>query len=45
MSKEPSFEEKEVNMRKSLVETAERAIALRNKDREFHGLEREFNYH
>jgi len=45
MSKEPSFEEKEANIRKSLVETAERAIALRNKDREFHGLEREFNYH
>jgi hypothetical protein len=45
MSKEPSFEEKEVNVRKSLIETAERAIALRNKDREFHGVEREFNYH
>ncbi len=45
MSKEPSFEEKEVDLRKSLVETAERAIALRNKDREFHGVEREFIYH
>lgn len=45
MSKDPSFEEQEKKVRQSLVERAERAIALRNKDREFHGVEREFNYH
>lgn len=45
MSKEQSFEEKETDLRKSLIESAERAIALRNKDREFHGVEREFYYH
>lgn len=45
MSQELSFEEEEIDLRKSLVERAERAIALRNKDREFHGVEREFHYH
>lgn len=45
MAKEPSFEEKEKELRKTLVEQAERAIALRSKDREFHGVEREFFYH
>lgn len=45
MSKEPSFEEKEAGLRKSLIEQAERAISLRNKDRAFHGVEREFYYH
>ncbi|WP_135383106.1 DUF6602 domain-containing protein [Vibrio tasmaniensis] len=45
MGKEPSLEEKEVRLRKSLVEQAKRAIELRNKDREFHGVEREFYYH
>lgn len=44
MSNEPSFEEKEIELRKILVENAKRAIELRNKDREFHGVEREFYY-
>ncbi|MGM4982566.1 DUF6602 domain-containing protein [Rhizobium sp. 11_C7_N12_5] len=39
------FEAKEVRLRKNLEEQVERAIALRSKDRAFHGLEREFRYH
>jgi hypothetical protein len=45
MSKDPSFEEQKEKVRQSLVERAARAIALTNKDHEFHGVEREFNYH
>ncbi|MBE9118721.1 hypothetical protein IQ249_22790 [Lusitaniella coriacea LEGE 07157] len=45
MTKEPSFEEEEKEIREILVESAKRAIALRSKDREFHGVEREFYYH
>jgi hypothetical protein len=39
------FEAREVRLRTTLVQQAERAIELRSKDREFHGLEREFRYH
>jgi len=45
MTKKASFEEQEVRVRQYMVERAERAISLRNKDSEFHGLEREFLYH
>jgi hypothetical protein len=37
--------EQEANVRKMLREQAKRSIDLRTKDREFHGLEREFRYH
>jgi hypothetical protein len=36
---------REANVRKMLREQAKRGIELRTKDREFHGLEREFRYH
>ncbi len=36
--------EQEANAQKFLSDRTERAIALRSKDREFHGLEREFRY-
>ncbi|GBQ83272.1 hypothetical protein AA14337_2550 [Acetobacter malorum DSM 14337] len=39
------FETREERLRESLKEQTERSIALRSKDREFHGLEREFRYH
>ncbi|WP_375773477.1 hypothetical protein NR798_22245 [Archangium gephyra] len=38
-------EQREQRMRQLLMEEAKRAIALRSKDREFHGLEREFGYY
>ena len=44
-NKEGDFEADEPGLRKQLREQAERAIALRSKDREFHGLEREFGYY
>ena len=45
MSKKNNFEEKETRLREAIIDGAKRAIALRSKDREFHGLEREFyNY-
>ena len=39
------FEAEELQLRRSLEEQAKRSIDLRSKDREFHGLEREFRYH
>lgn len=39
------FAEREIRTREMLTEKAKRASALRSKDREFHGLEREFRYH
>lgn len=36
---------REAHTRKRLRDQADRAIALRSKDREFHGLEREFTHH
>lgn len=39
----PEFDEEKA--KRYLVEQAKRAIAVRSKDREFHGLEREFMYH
>ena len=39
-----TFEEKEARTKEVLVRQTERLIAVRNKDREFHGLEREFLY-
>lgn len=36
--------QREENTKKYLLDQAQRAIALRSKDREFHGLEREFLY-
>jgi hypothetical protein len=39
-----TFEEKEARTREFLVGQIERLVALRTKDREFHGLEREFLY-
>lgn len=45
MPKKNDFEEKETSLRETIIDRAKRAIALRSKDREFHGLEREFyNY-
>ncbi|SHG52976.1 hypothetical protein SAMN02745753_04084 [Marinomonas polaris DSM 16579] len=45
MSKKNDFEEKEKSIREQIIDRAKRAIVLRSKDREFHGLEREFyNY-
>ncbi|MBB1439584.1 hypothetical protein H5202_13040, partial [Shewanella sp. SG41-4] len=44
MKKKNDFEEKEKKLRERFLDQANRAIALRNKDREFHGLEREFLY-
>lgn len=41
---EETFEEKEARTREFLVGQIERLVALRTKDREFHGLEREFLY-
>lgn len=40
-----AFAAREAHTRKILREQADRAIALRSKDREFHGLEREFIHH
>ncbi|NOJ93321.1 hypothetical protein HMI51_10305 [Corallococcus coralloides] len=37
--------EREKRTREFLTNQSERAIALRSKEREFHGLEREFHYH
>ncbi|WP_336030962.1 DUF6602 domain-containing protein [Acinetobacter pittii] len=45
MKKQKNFELDEQNLRDSLVEQAKIAISLRNKEREFHGVEREFRYH
>ncbi|EKB21245.1 hypothetical protein HMPREF1170_02788 [Aeromonas veronii AMC35] len=42
MPKKNNFEEKENRLRGNIIDWAKRAIALRSKDREFHGLEREF---
>lgn len=39
------WEAKEARLRAVLVDQAKRALALRSKDREFHGLEREFRDH
>jgi hypothetical protein len=45
MSKDDEdFELREARTKASLLEQAKRAIAVRSKDREFHGLEREFLY-
>jgi hypothetical protein len=44
MTKEDDFEEREKKTREWLSEEMKRAIALRSKDREFHGLDREFLY-
>ncbi|MDN4697278.1 hypothetical protein QYZ45_27370 [Vibrio parahaemolyticus] len=45
MPKKSNFEDKEKGLRERIISSAKRAIALRSKDREFHGLEREFyNY-
>jgi len=41
---EETFEEKEARTREFLVGQIERLVTLRTKDREFHGLEREFLY-
>lgn len=38
-------EQREKNAKKFLTEQSQRAIALRSKDRDFHGLEREFLYY
>lgn len=38
-------EDREAKAKEFLLEQAKRAIAVRSKDREFHGLEREFMYH
>lgn len=40
-----AFAEREERTRKMLKDKTDRAIALRSKEREFHGLEREFLYH
>lgn len=40
----PEVEQREKSTKEFLQDLANRAIALRNKDREFHGLEREFLY-
>lgn len=45
MAKKNNFEEKEKNVRERIFDQAKRAIAVRSKDREFHGLEREFYNH
>lgn len=45
MKKEEDFEEKEKKIQNFLIEQAQSAIKLRDKDREFHGLEREFIYY
>lgn len=45
MVKKHDFEKEEESLRSYLVEQAKLAIELRNKDREFHGVEREFSYH
>jgi hypothetical protein len=39
------FEKQEQTLRANLLEQAKIAIDLRNKEREFHGVEREFRYH
>ena len=39
------FEAREARLRANLDKQAARSIELRSKDREFHGLEREFRYH
>lgn len=44
-NEDSDFEAGEELMRRKLVQQAERAIEFRSKDREFHGLEREFRYH
>jgi hypothetical protein len=45
MSEDEDFELREARTKASLLEQAKRAIAVRSRDREFHGLEREFLYH
>src|SRR3954470_11432649 len=45
MTKKDDFEKREAATRTFVRDLAERAIALRSKDRDFHGLEREFLYH
>lgn len=42
---EDDWKTRESNVRKLLRDQASRSIAFRTKDREFHGLEREFRYH
>jgi hypothetical protein len=44
-NEDDDFEAREERLRINLVQQAERAIELRSKDRQFHGLEREFRYH
>jgi hypothetical protein len=44
-AEDDDFEVREAGLRQHLRAQAEAAIALRSKDREFHGLEREFIYH
>jgi hypothetical protein len=45
VSSDKDFEQRESVVRAWIQEQAKRAIALRSKEREFHGLEREFFYH
>lgn len=45
MPEEDDFEKREAGTRVFLRKLTQRAIDLRSKDREFHGLEREFLYH
>lgn len=45
MSSADKFEKDEANFRAAIKTQLKRVIDLRSKDREFHGLEREFHYH
>lgn len=45
MSGDKDFEKNEAALRARIKDQLKRVIALRSKDREFHGLEREFVYH
>jgi hypothetical protein len=45
MTQDDDFEQREASTRAFLRTQAQRAIDVRSKDREFHGLEREFLYH
>jgi hypothetical protein len=44
MSQDDDFEIQEARVKANFIDQAKRAIALRSRDREFHGLEREFMY-
>jgi hypothetical protein len=45
LSEDEDWEVKEARLKALLVDQAKRALKLRSKDREFHGLEREFRDH